>query len=48
VGGARFVDEAAALVTLVFMWAVLMPLAMALSDRLDGVTDLEPARNPHA
>ena len=47
-GGARFVDEAAALVTLVFMWAVLMPLAMALSDRLDGVADLESARNPHA
>ena len=47
-GGARFVDEAAALVTLVVMWAVLMPLAMALSDRLDGVADLESTRNPHA
>ena len=47
-GGARFVDETAVLVTLVFMWAVLMPLAMALSDRLDGVADLESARNPHA
>ena len=47
-GGARFVDETAALVTLVFMWAVLMPLAMALSDRLDGVADLESARNSHA
>ena len=36
-GGARFVDEPAALVTLVVMWAVLMPLAMWLSDRFDGV-----------
>ena len=36
-GGARFVDEPAALVTLVVMWAVLMPLVMWLSDRFDGV-----------
>jgi hypothetical protein len=36
-GGARFVDEAAALVTLVVMWAVLMPLVMWLSDHFDGV-----------
>ena len=36
-GGARFVDESNALVTLVVMWAVLMPLVMWLSDRFDGV-----------
>ena len=36
-GGARFVDEPAALVTLVVMWAVLMPLVMWISDRFDGV-----------
>jgi hypothetical protein len=36
-GGARFVDEPAALVTLVVMWAVLMPLVMWVSDRFDGV-----------
>ncbi len=42
-GGARFVDEPAALVTLVVMWAVLMPLAMWLSDRFDGVVP-----DPHA
>ena len=36
-GGARFVDEPAALVTLVAMWAVLMPLVMWVSDRFDGV-----------
>ena len=47
-GGARFVDEPAALVTLACMWAVLMPLVMTLSDRLDGVTDLEYAGNLHA
>ena len=47
-GGARFVDEAAELVTLVLVWAKLTPLVMALSDRLDGVTDPESARNPHA
>ena len=37
VGGARFIDEPAALVTLVVMWAVLMPLVMWVSDRFDGV-----------
>ena len=36
-GGARFVDIAPALVTLACMWALLMPLAMALSNRFDGV-----------
>jgi hypothetical protein len=36
-GGARFVDEPAALITLACMWAVLMPLVMALSCRFDGV-----------
>ena len=36
-GGARFVDTAPALVTLACMWALLMPLAMALSNRFDGV-----------
>lgn len=47
-GGARFIDEPAALVTLAGMWAVLMPLVTALSGRLDGVTDLESAGNLHA
>ena len=47
-GGARFIDEAAALATLACMWAVLMPLVMALSDRFDGVTDPPPPRTPHA
>jgi uncharacterized protein DUF2878 len=36
-GGARFVDEPAALVTLACMWALLMPLVMWISDRFDGV-----------
>lgn len=36
-GGARFVDEPAALATLCAMWALLMPLVMWISDRLDGV-----------
>jgi hypothetical protein len=36
-GAARFVYEPAALVSLAAMWALLMPLVMALSDRLDGV-----------
>jgi len=47
-GGARFVDETPALITLAVMWAVLMPLVMALSDRLDGVAPPETSRNPHA
>jgi len=36
-GGARFVDEPAALATLAAMWALLLPLAMWISDRFDGV-----------
>jgi len=40
-GGARFVDEHAALATLAGMWALLMPLVMWISERLDGVA--EPA-----
>ena len=47
-GGARFIDEGAALVTLAALWAVLMPLVMALSDRFDGVTDPLPASLEHA
>jgi len=47
-GGARFIDEGAALVTLAALWAVLMPLVMALSDRFDGVTDPLPASIDHA
>ena len=47
-GGARFVDETAALVTLAGMWAVLMPLVMALSDRLDGVAGPRPGKTSHA
>jgi hypothetical protein len=45
-GGARFLDEAAALATLACMWAVLMPLVMWLSDRFDGVR--APSGNPDA
>ena len=37
-GGARFVDEPAALVTLACMWALLLPLVLWISDRFDGVT----------
>ncbi len=47
-GGARFIDEPAALATLAFMWAVLLPLVMALSNRFDGVVVPEPARTPIA
>ena len=36
-GGARFIDEPAALVTLAIEWALLMPLTMWISDRFDGV-----------
>ena len=47
-GGARFVDAPAALATLAVMWAVLMPLVMALSNRFDGVTDPRPENPAHA
>ncbi len=47
-GGARFVDEASALTTLACMWAVLMPLVMTLSMRLDGVTGPASSRTPRA
>jgi hypothetical protein len=36
-GGARFVDEPAALLTLAGMWALLLPLTLWISDRFDGV-----------
>ncbi len=36
-GGAHFVAERPALLTLALMWAVMMPLLMWLSDRFDGV-----------
>jgi hypothetical protein len=42
-GGARFVDTTPALVTLACMWALLMPLVMALSNRFDGVA-VPPAK----
>jgi hypothetical protein len=41
---ARFVDEPAALACLAVTWALLMPLVLALSERLDGVIH----RNDHA
>ena len=47
-GGARFVDEPAALITLACMWAVLMPLVMALSCRFDGVAVPVPEERPDA
>jgi hypothetical protein len=36
-GGARFVDEPAALASLAIQWAILMPLVMAVSNKFDGV-----------
>jgi hypothetical protein len=45
-GAARFIDPTAALVTLACMWAVLMPLVMALSNRFDGVA--VPPKKPDA
>ncbi len=47
-GGARFVDMAAALATLAVQWGLLMPLVMWLSNRFDGVTVNPPARTPDA
>ena len=47
-GGARFIDEPAALATLAVMWAALMPLVMWLSTRFDGVTLDKTARTPDA
>jgi Protein of unknown function (DUF2878) len=43
-GGAQFIDASAALVTLALVWAVLMPVLVWLSVRLDGVTVPEAAR----
>ena len=37
-GAARFIDQPAALASLAVMWALLMPLVMAASRRLDGVS----------
>jgi hypothetical protein len=49
-GAGRFIDAQPALLTLAVMWAVLMPLVMALSNRFDGVVDLstDPDEPPHA
>ena len=47
-GGARFIDAPAALVTLACMWAALMPLVMWLSDRLDGVSIIPSSKAPDA
>lgn len=47
-GAARFVDETAALATLAVLWAIIMPLVMAIAPRLDGVTLRLTSRNPHA
>ena len=41
VGAARFVDAPAALASLAVLWAVLMPLMLALARRLDGVAPHE-------
>ena len=43
-GGAAFVDETAALVTLAGLYAVLMPTMVWLSNRFDGVSLPEAAR----
>jgi hypothetical protein len=47
-GGARFVDEPAALTTLACMWAVLMPLVVWLSDHFDGVSTPPSPESAHA
>lgn len=47
-GGARFVDMTPALVTLTIIWAVLMPVLMALSNRFDGVAVPDPPEGTHA
>jgi hypothetical protein len=46
-GGARFVDEAAALATLACTWAVALPLLVALSGRFDGVVVAPSTEGPH-
>jgi hypothetical protein len=43
-GGVVFADQTTALIALGLGWAVLMPLLMALSERLDGFPDLATAR----
>jgi len=44
-GGVVFTDATTALTALSLGWAVLMPLLMALSQRLDGFPDLATARS---
>lgn len=46
-GGARFVDAQAALITLACVWSVLMPALMWLSNRYDGVAT-PPTPSGHA
>ena len=43
-GGVVFTDQTTALIALGLGWAVLMPLLMGLSQRLDGFPDLTTAR----
>jgi len=43
-GGVVFTDQTTALIALGLGWAVLMPLLVALSQRLDGFPDLATAR----
>ena len=43
-GGVMFADQTTALIALGLGWAVLMPLLVALSQRLDGFPDLATAR----
>jgi hypothetical protein len=43
-GGVVFTDQTIALIALSMGWAVLMPLLMALSQRLDGFPNLASAR----
>jgi len=43
-GGVVFTDQTTALIALGMGWAVLMPLLMALSQRLDGFPNLATAR----
>ncbi len=47
-GGAQFVDRTPALVTLACVWAVAMPILMALSNRFDGVAVPDAKEATHA
>ena len=47
-GAASFVDETAALATLAVLWAIIMPLVVAIALRFDGVTRRPTLQDGHA